>query len=162
MCILIIAYADHFSPTLSQAQTLDILIAAGLFVTLATTLATILLISYRILSFSKYVPSHGSTTRFRYIIDILIQSAAVYSVSTISLAVASIICYSGSVALQEARNYTSTLYLFTAVSFRIFIKDFWSSSTSIRVQRLQLWSVVSCLLPARTEMFRSSLCIYLP
>lgn len=110
-----LAATEHLNPSPSQSETLNKLIGAIFLLAFATTLITTLLISYRIHSFFKEDLSNGFRSRFKHVVEILIQSAAAYSVVTIAFAVVSIIPTETSVPVLDARSYTSSLYFFTAV-----------------------------------------------
>ncbi|KAF8886673.1 hypothetical protein CPB84DRAFT_1850022 [Gymnopilus junonius] len=97
-----------------DSQLLDILTGVLLFLDLASTLATTILISYRINSFAKRNPFRNSRSRFKRIVEILVQSAAAYSLVIIAYAIASIIPTDTLESVNAARSYTSIFYFFTA------------------------------------------------
>ena len=72
---------QDLSPT--AASTHNELLNAGIILTLALTLWTTLLITYRIYSVSRHNPSH-SKARFQNILRILTQSAGIYSVALLA------------------------------------------------------------------------------
>lgn len=117
--MIIIACAENLNPSPSQAHTLKTLTAAAFFITFATTLVTTLLISYRIHSFSRQDDDlpRSSSTRIKHIIEILVQSAALYSMVAIAGAIISIVPDNGGGSLLAARSNTYSFYLFTAVRF---------------------------------------------
>ena len=85
--------------------------------TLATTLLTTLLISYRVYTVSRDSLKCGSATRFSQIVELLVQSAALYSVATLAYAIASVIpSRNQSLGPLVGIQYTSSFYLFSAVS----------------------------------------------
>jgi hypothetical protein len=99
------------------AVTLNNLQSAALFMSFGTTLVTTLLIAYRIYSASKQ--QLPSSRRFNNIIDIVVQSGAIYAFSQLAYAIAGVLPGSiwfntGIVAFQI---YTTVLN--TAIAVRI-------------------------------------------
>ncbi|KAF8886624.1 hypothetical protein CPB84DRAFT_1964531 [Gymnopilus junonius] len=100
-----------------SAIILNRLIAAGLFLTLGTSVITTLLISYRIYSVAGSKDAFpGSRRRFKHIVEILVESAAAYSAATIMLAIVSVLPQTSSAfaPLLGAQDMISVLYIFTA------------------------------------------------
>ncbi|KAF8186755.1 hypothetical protein BJ912DRAFT_970635 [Pholiota molesta] len=88
--------------------TMDDLLAAALFMSFATTLVSTLLIAYRIYSVSKQ--QLPSSRRFNHIIDIVIQSGAIYAFSQLAFAIGSILTSTGFNTRKIAfLDYTSAL-----------------------------------------------------
>ena len=112
-----VASIEHLNPTPTQADHLNILVGTIYLLSAATTLVTTVSIAYRINNFCQEDLLNGSLSRYKHVVDILIQSAVVYSAASAVFAIVSIIPKGSSVVLYNARNYTSTLYIFTAVSF---------------------------------------------
>jgi hypothetical protein len=65
------------------------LLAAALFISFGTTLITTVLIAYRIYSASKQ--QLPSSRRFNHIIDIVVQSGAIYAFSQLVYAIAGVL-----------------------------------------------------------------------
>ncbi|PPQ73194.1 hypothetical protein CVT26_014799 [Gymnopilus dilepis] len=114
--VIILVSSVRLHPTAKQGALLNNLIAASFFITCATTLITTILISYRIYSMSRSILPKNSRMRFDHIVDILIQSAAVYTLSAIAFAIPAIFPDSDSnlTGLQAARMYRWTIFNFTA------------------------------------------------
>ena len=93
------------------------LLTAQAFVTCAATQSATFLISYRIYVVSKQSIPEGSRRRIRRTLDILLQSAAVYSVVAIGKAVTDVIPQTPHdiIALFPAANYIGTLFNFISV-----------------------------------------------
>ena len=95
------------------------LIGAALLLDLASSIISSGLISYRIAAFVKRDLLHESSSRFRHAVEIVVQSAAAYSVVTIAYATVSVLptgtdrTYE---AVNAARVYLSDFFVFTAVS----------------------------------------------
>ncbi|KDR69171.1 hypothetical protein GALMADRAFT_145576 [Galerina marginata CBS 339.88] len=70
--------------TVQDVVTTNSLLFAGYFVSFATSLMATLLIAYRVYSVSKQ--GTGSAQRFRRIIEIMVQTAAVYSLALLGIA----------------------------------------------------------------------------
>ncbi|PPQ75261.1 hypothetical protein CVT26_014795 [Gymnopilus dilepis] len=129
----------------SGARALDRLGAVLLFLTLATTLLTTLLISYRVYMVCRDSLKCGSATRFSQIIELLVQSAALYSVATLAYAIASVIpSRNQSLGPLVGIQYTSSFYLFSAgvaptiMSIRVaFMADKNQGSLASHVSALQ-------------------------
>lgn len=117
LSVLIIQIAAHFNFSPSQTTILYILIGASLFVTFTTTLMTTVLIAYRIHSISRRHVLKGTRPRLNHIFDILVQSAAAYSVATLPFAIVAVIPFTpNNFTIQAAANaYFGAFYSFTAV-----------------------------------------------
>lgn len=94
-------------PTLA-AKTGDVLISATL-VSLSTTVASTFLISYRIYSIGRQ--DGGSVRRFRHILEIVVESSAVYSLSSVVAAVGYILIIDSplNTGVVAAESYGSSL-----------------------------------------------------
>lgn len=137
---------SDYSP--NQIQTLNKLIGASTFITFGTTLVVTFLISYRIHSTSKQnLPRGGSRLRFKHILEILIQSAAIYSLAAAASATATIIPLplesNGALRVLTAQVYTSSFYAFIAVSVNILQLHLRPSNLLLprRVLPQRLWSL---------------------
>jgi hypothetical protein len=96
--------------------TLNDLLAAALFMSFGTTLVTTVLIAYRIYSVSKQ--KLPSSRRFNDIMDIVVQSGAIYAFSQLAFAIASVLTSTGVNTRSIAfLNYTSALN--TAIAVRL-------------------------------------------
>lgn len=93
------------------------LISAGLFMTLATTLWTTILIAYRIYSASKYNISNQAKPRFYNILEIIIQSSFIYSLALVATALSLAIPQNESnvITLFAAQNYSGVILHVIAV-----------------------------------------------
>ncbi|PPQ90956.1 hypothetical protein CVT25_015682, partial [Psilocybe cyanescens] len=100
-----------------RAQILNEFIAAGMFTTFACTLFTTLLIIYRIYPVTYREGGFSNTTqRFKFILDILIQSAALHSLTSLAYAIASVLPLDNTdnAALLSTQIYSSSLFFFIA------------------------------------------------
>lgn len=110
-----------------QTQTtLDDLLHAALFTTLATNLVTTLLISYRIHSFTDQNILRGSKARFKHIHEILMQSAAAYTIFTLAYTISTFIPFTtnNTLLLLTIEGYMATFYVFTAVCDYFLLRNF--------------------------------------
>ena len=119
--MVIVACFDKLNPSPSQSDLLNILAGAVYLISAATTLSTTVLISYRIHSFYKEDIFSGSRSRFKHIVEILVQSAVVYCLVSIAYGIVTVIPNETSLDVFVARNYTATFYFFTAVRSHYFI-----------------------------------------
>jgi hypothetical protein len=87
-------------------------VAAAYFTTSATSFVTTVLIAYRIYSTAKHEGVSGR--RFKHIIDIIVQSGAVYSLSLLQLAIAFVL--PGSMNILNTRSYAFNIYGSTLVN----------------------------------------------
>lgn len=109
---------EHLTPSPPQARVLNELISAALFTTFACTLSTTLLIIYRLYPIANRDRGiNTSAQRFKHIVDILIQSAALYSLAALAYAISSVLPLDNTqnTALVSAQIYSSSLFLFVAV-----------------------------------------------
>lgn len=85
--------------------------------TFATTFVTTILIAYRIHSVSKQDVLQGSRTRFNHILEILVQSAAVYSLVALAYAIVGFIPFTANnFSVRNALNeYLGPFYGFIGV-----------------------------------------------
>ncbi|KJA18640.1 hypothetical protein HYPSUDRAFT_44996 [Hypholoma sublateritium FD-334 SS-4] len=79
------------APTLAAAHKVNNLLSATAFMTLASTLWTTILIAYRIYSVSKHNPSRRGSAPFKKILEIIGQSAVLYSLGSLMYAITGII-----------------------------------------------------------------------
>ena len=102
----------------SQVDLLNRLIAAQAFITSATTLASTAIIVYQIHSTTREIPSN-SKRLLAHILEILVQSAAAYSLMAIAYAISGVVPQSvngNEVSWVTATDYITNLFNFTAVS----------------------------------------------
>ncbi|PPR01168.1 hypothetical protein CVT26_016022 [Gymnopilus dilepis] len=93
------------------------LIGTALLLDLASSVISSGLISYRIAAFVKRDLLHESGSRFRHAVEIVVQSAAAYSVVTIAYATVSVLPTGTNrtyEAVNAARVYLSDSFVFTA------------------------------------------------
>ena len=116
--VLLIAKAssEHLRPSRVQAKTLNQLIGASFLFTASITITTTLMIAYRVYSFAQKGPITGSTSRLKHVIEIVTQSAVLYTLTATLNAVLALFPDSDSAVLEAARNYTYDFFLFSAVS----------------------------------------------
>ncbi|KAF8186757.1 hypothetical protein BJ912DRAFT_451579 [Pholiota molesta] len=88
-------YIGMLVPSGSVATENNDLLAAVLFISFGTTLVTTVLIAYRIYSVSKQ--QLPSSRRFNHIIDLVVQSGAIYSLSQLAYAITSILTESNAI-----------------------------------------------------------------
>lgn len=141
--IIVLAAVLHLNPSPSQAKTLNRLTGTISFLTLGTTLVTTALISYRIHSVVNQDLSRGARTRFKNILEILIQSAALYVVVTLASAIVAVVSYPANnfLPLLGAQDYIDTFFIFTAVcACYLLSKSHINPSPSTRDFHRQLWS----------------------
>ncbi|PPR01560.1 LOW QUALITY PROTEIN: hypothetical protein CVT26_013344 [Gymnopilus dilepis] len=107
---------DRVEPTPSQSNVINRLIAAQAFVTFATTFSSTSLIAYRIYSTTRHEISGNSKQLLMNILEILVQSAAAYSLLAIAYAISGVIPQTPSnvVSWNAAAAYANVL--FTSVS----------------------------------------------
>ncbi|KAF8869918.1 hypothetical protein CPB84DRAFT_1855922 [Gymnopilus junonius] len=86
LSVVVMAAVEDFNPSSSQGDILNKLLGSSLFVTFATTLVSTTLIAYRIHSVSKENVIQGTRRRVNHVIEILVQSAAVYSLASFAIA----------------------------------------------------------------------------
>ena len=89
--MLIIPGVEHSNPSVNQREVLNHLIAAQTFITLATTVTSTLLIAYRLYTVSKQEIRQNSRTLIQHIIEIVVHSAAAYSLAAAAQAIILII-----------------------------------------------------------------------
>jgi len=98
------------------------LIAAGYFSSFACTISSTLLIMYRIYNYLSRQDPY-SKKRFLHIVDVLVQSAAVYSLALLTSAIAGVVLVTSgnrpTLSMFAVINYESSAILFF-VSVRIF------------------------------------------
>ncbi|KAF9563379.1 hypothetical protein CPC08DRAFT_706086 [Agrocybe pediades] len=109
---LIILPLHHLSPPLAVASIVNKLISASGFITLFSTLLTTLLISYRIHSMTVHEDGTiMSNTRFKHVVNILVQSAAAYSFVLVIYAAASV------AGVRDATVFSFQFYMTCFCSF---------------------------------------------
>ncbi|KAF9476275.1 hypothetical protein BDN70DRAFT_935189 [Pholiota conissans] len=116
-----------FSITPSLQPVLNKVVAAGILLSGCTTIITTVLIIYRIYSFSKQ--KHISSTKFRHIIDIVVQSGAVYAISLLIFGV------SGMLSGQSFVNLKVPTYNF-GLWTTAFVLPIAGISTTVMVARV--------------------------
>ncbi|PPR03016.1 hypothetical protein CVT26_004543 [Gymnopilus dilepis] len=114
LTFLITFGVDRLNPSDSQIDLFNRLLAVQAFITFATTLSSTSLIAYRIYTTSKNDIPRSSKRLLHHILEILVQSAAVYSLMAIAQAVSSVIPQTASNAASwdAAEIYTSILFTF--------------------------------------------------
>lgn len=83
------AKLNDFIISAALEDTINHLLAAAFFMSFATTLVTTALIAYRIYSVSKQ--PGVSSRRLKHIIDIVVQSGAIYALSQLTIAIAGVV-----------------------------------------------------------------------
>ncbi|KAF8886623.1 hypothetical protein CPB84DRAFT_1850084 [Gymnopilus junonius] len=160
LTVIIFSSAVDLSPSNNQAIIFNRLIAAGLFMTLVTSVVTTLLISYRIYSVAGTKDAlPGSKRRFKHVVEILTESAAVYSVVAIMLAVVTIIPQTSNAfaPLLGAQDMISILFVFTAgcaptiMVARVALATDSKVDTSVHISGLQFQSKSTVLGVAHFE-----------
>ena len=115
MAVIIIACIQHLEPSASAARTLDHLISAALFMTMASTLVTTLLIAYRIYLVSSQDGVKYSRS-FKNIIELIVQSAAAYAVVSLLYAIEIALPFKNNLTkIFPLESYTDVIFSFTAV-----------------------------------------------
>ena len=105
------------TPSIWQDKILDDLYASGYFLSFACTISSTLLIVYRIYNSLSNGDNH-SKKRFIHIVDVLIQSAAVYSFALLVAAIAFAVPFGSTVTLSmfAVLNYEgNAILLFVSV-----------------------------------------------
>ena len=101
---------------------LNDLIASGYFSSFSCTISSTLLIVYRIYNFVSDQDNH-SKKRFMHIVDVLVQSAAAYSLALMAAAIAGVVLITSrdkpTLSMFAVLNYECSAILFF-VSVRIF------------------------------------------
>ncbi|PPR06327.1 hypothetical protein CVT26_004658, partial [Gymnopilus dilepis] len=113
LIILSVWGVDHLDPSESQDTVLNQLIAAQAFLTFATTVASTTLIAYRIFTTTREIPGSSKRLLVR-ILEILVQSAATYSLVAIANAISAVVPQTASneVSWLATNDYTSVLFNF--------------------------------------------------
>ncbi|KAF8879998.1 hypothetical protein CPB84DRAFT_1851978 [Gymnopilus junonius] len=115
LALIIIACVQKLNPDASAARTLNHLLSAALFMTLASTLLTTLLIAYRIYSVSR---QNGLKSRrsFKNVMELIIQSAAAYALVSLLYAIEIVIPITNTnlVKIFPLESYTDVIFSFTA------------------------------------------------
>ncbi|PPQ97828.1 hypothetical protein CVT26_012929 [Gymnopilus dilepis] len=104
---------DHLNPSVSQANVVNRLFAAQFFVTFATSLTSTILVAYSIYTTTRKIPGNSKRPLNR-ILDILVQSAAAYSLVAIAQAISAVVPQTNSneVPWSTAADYASVLFPF--------------------------------------------------
>lgn len=109
---------EHLNPSPSQARTLDNFIALGMFATFLCTLITTVFIIVRIypVTHGKWA-THSTSQRFKHVVDILAQSAALYSLSALACAISSVLPLATiqNTNARAALSYSSPIFFCVAV-----------------------------------------------
>ena len=108
MSYIILFSAVKLTPSSGQDIILNGLLASGYFSSFACTISTTLLIVYRIYNSLSNGANH-SKKRFIHIVDVLVQSAAVYSLTLMVAAIAEVV-------LVTSGNITA-LSIFAVLSY---------------------------------------------
>ncbi|PPQ73199.1 hypothetical protein CVT26_014804 [Gymnopilus dilepis] len=108
------ASSEHLRPSRVQAKTLNQLIAASYLLTAAITVTTTFMIAYRVHSFSQKGPINSSASSLKRVIEIVTQSAVLYTLTAPLNAVLALFPDSESAVLEAARDYTYDFFLFSA------------------------------------------------
>jgi len=122
MGFIIFYSAVELTPSLTQGMILNDLIASGYFSSFCSTISSTLLIVYRIYN---SLPNHNnrSKKRFLHIVDVLIQSAALYSLALMVAAIAAVVLVASgdkpTLSMFAVLNYECSALLFF-VSVRTF------------------------------------------
>ncbi|KAF8188730.1 hypothetical protein BJ912DRAFT_1042509 [Pholiota molesta] len=124
--ILHVIYSSGIVSMAAAAKFADLL-AAAYFTSAATSLTATTLIAYRIYSVPKQ--ENSSSRRFKQILDIIVQSGVVYSLSLLTMAISTVIVNGNIVGTQ------SLAFLAYANSLSVFIPGI---STTILVARVGL------------------------
>ena len=103
------------------------LLTSGYFLSLSCTISSTLLIVYRIYNSFSHQSNH-SKKRFLHIVDVLVQSAAVYSLALLVSAIAAVV-------LITSENY-ATLPMFAALDYEGLALLFFISVCTFGVQIL--------------------------
>lgn len=108
----------NFEPADNVAQTINWLITGALFSTVATTLVSTILIAYRIHSVTRKNVVLRGGSRYTHILDLLVQSAALYVFGSLLLAIPLVlpVTNASEVGILTAQYYTGSIFPFTAVS----------------------------------------------
>ncbi len=94
---------------------------AAYLISLLLTLMTTFLIAYRIHSSTKSIPMSKSKTRLKKILEILLQSAFLYTASLLGYLVLSFVhlSYSDAPSIQRAAFFAEPVLFFAAVRFSL-------------------------------------------
>lgn len=95
--------------TQKQSRIFDAILSTANFISVGTTMVGTFLISYRIYSVRKH--TGNSVQRFRHILEIVIESSAMYSLSLLVEAIAEILYIDAALAtpIFAAVSYSSAL-----------------------------------------------------
>ncbi|KJA17199.1 hypothetical protein HYPSUDRAFT_206371 [Hypholoma sublateritium FD-334 SS-4] len=116
LSIIIIACASNVDPSVNIQIILDKLTSSALFMTSGATLLTTALIAYQIYSVTRRDPRKGATKPYKDIAEVLVQSAAAYSLVTLLNALTDIIPVNdtNATALLYAGDYSGAPLLIIA------------------------------------------------
>lgn len=119
---IIIASVNHLQPSAAVGHTLNNLLSAALFMTFASTMSSTILIAYRIYSVSRHSVLKETNKRFNGVVELLIQSAAAYSLVSLLYAVEFVVPLTASNlgTTFPLESYTDVFYSFVAVRTSIF------------------------------------------
>ena len=121
--IIILLGVDHLLPPLSQVNLINRLLGTQAFLTFVTTLVTTLLIAYRLYASWEQDLPERSKRRIKQILEILTQSAVVYSLVALAQAISFVLpgaSGSSNLSLVASQAYLNVLFLFVSVSRQSF------------------------------------------
>lgn len=121
LSVVIIDCAANVKPSVSTRATLNNLISAAFFTTFVVTLLTTVLIAYQIYSFTRRNPRKGITQTFKDIAEVLVQSAAAYSLVVLWGAIMGVIPQAdiNETAWFVVDNYAGAVIFVTAVRVQL-------------------------------------------
>ena len=122
LALITLQCVRHFTFTVEQGAVFNHLLAAQGFITFGTSVIATFLIAYRVYLASKLDVSKNSRRFFNQVLEILVQSTAVYSLSALAFALSAVIpkTFSNAVAWTAAETYITVIFLFAAVSHQYF------------------------------------------
>ena len=138
--------------SLAQRKILNVLLISGYFSTFASTISSTLLIVYRIHNSISNQNHTQYKKRFKHVVDVLVQSAAVYSLALLVSTIAGLVLITSghdiSLSLFAVLNYESSAILFF-VSVRFYAKYYYlgkkvKSSESSSGHRTNYYGRSSC------------------
>ncbi|PPQ80478.1 hypothetical protein CVT25_001791 [Psilocybe cyanescens] len=115
--VIIEASVEHLNPSRHQARILDSFLFLGMIATFLCTLTTTIIIIRRIYPIAHQEGGlRSSTQRFKHILDIIIQSAALYSVTSLAFAITSVIPVDNTknLTIAMAQGYSYQIFAFIA------------------------------------------------
>jgi len=162
-----IIYLDPSDGTNELVQKFNILQGIALCVTVLTSVSATFVIGAQI--YASTAVNHQARRRYKHVIEIIIQSSALYSISLLITAIISLINTNAKIAaLQsvllnlDAGVYANAISSFTTVcSIILIFREMWLSQYLFisHLHRRSWWPVYSCQRPKQMNNSRHKWCL---